>query len=386
MCSWFLLGSRELSHRRLLAADASTRSHERSPVLKDFLGLGCATLIGSMPQKDRAATIDLVLRTAPEIPAWPQLPAYPAEGMMEQYIEGLPGLVRVDERQFVDCASPEFDREVLLFYEQFLAIEDLVLKVDDSRFKMGEQTGATFRAFIEALKGAGASARAVKGQVTGPFTLLCGLKDQDGRALIYDERFLDIAPKLLGLKARWQIEIMRAFGRPVIVFLDEPGLAGFGSSALITVSAELVERLLGEVVDAVHAAGGLAGVHVCANTDWQLIFNSNFDVINFDAYGYLDKFALYWQECLNFIARGGNMAWGVVPTSDPELIYSETAESLAARWSAQVGALAAGRMSEVSAHSIFTPSCGCGSLTEDQAARVFELLKGFCRIIGEEGF
>ncbi len=355
--------------------------------MNDFLGLGCATLIGSMPQKDRAGTIELVLQTAPEIPVWPQLPYYPAERMMAQYVEGLPGLVSTEDRQFVNLCAPEFDEQVLRFYEEFLAVAEGVLKVDDSRFRMGEQTGATFRSFIETVKRAASAPRALKGQVIGPFTLLCGLKDQDGRALIYDERFVDIVPKLLGLKARWQIEIMRQFGLPVIVFFDEPGLAGFGSSALITVSAELVVRLLGEVVEAVHAAGGLAGVHVCANTDWQLVFDSNFDVINFDAYGYFDKFAIYGKECLDFIGRGGNMAWGVIPTSDPDAIGAETAESLAARWTGQVGELAAGKMSlrEVVAHSLFTPSCGCGSLSEDHAARVLELLREFCRIIRKEG-
>ena len=354
--------------------------------MNNFTGSGCATLIGSMPQKDRASTIDLVLKTAPEIPAWPQLTVYPAERMMEQYIEGLPGLVNIEDRMFVNSGAPEFDSEMLLFYEQFLAIEEGGLKIDDSRFRMGEETGATFRGFVDTVKRVRPGARALKGQVVGPFTLLCGMKDQDGRALIHDDRFVDIVPKLLGLKARWQIEAMRPFGVPVIIFLDEPGLAGFGSSALITVSAELVIRLLSEVVGAVHAAGGMAGVHVCANTDWQLAFNSNFDIINFDAYGYFDKFALYQKECLDFLGRGGNIAWGVVPTSDPDAIAAETPESLAARWIGQAEEFAAGRMTirELIAQSLFTPSCGCGSLSEEQAARVLALLRGFCGIIRKE--
>ncbi|MGA2401916.1 MAG: hypothetical protein ABSG91_09435 [Syntrophobacteraceae bacterium] len=354
--------------------------------MKSFQGLGAATLIGSMPQRDREKAIGLALQAAPEIPAWPQLPAYPAEQMMAQYIEGLPGLVTREGRQFAVSDTPEFDRDLLLFYEQYLAIEDGSLQVDDSRFRMGEETSPTFRSFMQTVKKANLSVRALKGQIAGPFTLLSGLKDQDGRALIYDERFLDIIPKLLGLKARWQIEIMKTFGVPVIIFLDEPALAGFGSSAFITVSAEQVVRLLAEVADAVHAAGGIAGVHICANTDWQLVFQSNLDIINFDAYGYFDKFALYRKECLDFIAAGGNMAWGIVPTSDLDAIRAETPESLAGRWTSQVRELAAGEIAyeQILAQSLFTPSCGCGSLPEDYAARVLDLLKGFCRIMRQQ--
>lgn len=351
--------------------------------MKNFQGLGAPTLIGSMPQRDRQSAIRLVLEAVPEIPAWPQLTAYPAEQMMAQYTEGLPGLVSEQGRRFVRSDTPEFDRQALIFYEQYLALDGGSLQLDDSVFKMGEETGATFRLFLESVKVARLPVRALKGQVTGPFTLLSGLKDQDGRALIYDERFLDIIPKLLGIKARWQIEAMKTFGVPVIIFLDEPALAGFGSSAFITVSAELVLRMLAEVVDAVHGAGGIAGIHVCANTDWLLAFKSDFDIINFDSYGYFDKFALYSKEWFEFMAGGGNIAWGVVPTLDLDALRAETPESLARMWTGQVRALAAGRVEtkEIIAQSLFTPSCGCGSLSEESAALALDLLKGFCRIV-----
>ena len=352
--------------------------------MKSFQGLGSATLIGSMPQTDRETAIRLALQAAPEIPAWPQLPVYPAEQMMAQYIEGLPGLVTEGGKQFVRSDTLEFDDESLRFYEQYLAIEDGSLKLNDSLFPLGEETGATFRRFLNIVGGAGRPFRALKGQITGPFTFLCGIKDQNGRALIYDERFLDIVPKLLGLKARWQIEIMKTFGAPVIIFLDEPGLAGFGSSAFITVSADLVINLLAEVAGAIHEAGGIAGVHICANTDWMLAFQSNLDIINFDSYGYFDKFILFGKECIDFLERGGNMAWGVVPTSDAETIRAQTPRGLAAKWIAQAGELAGFGMEfeRILASSLFTPGCGCGSLTDDSTARVLDLLGGFCGIIG----
>jgi len=349
----------------------------------NFQGLGAATLIGSMPQKDRQKAIELILQTVPEIPVWPQLPLYPDEQMMAQYIEGLPGLVTVESRQFVRSDTEEFDRQMLQFYEQFLAVEEGSLLVENSSCAMGEETGVTFRCFLKNIECANMSFRALKGQVVGPFTLLTGMKDQSGRALIYDERFLDLVPKLLGLKARWQIELMKKFGVPIIIFLDEPGLAGFGSSAFITLSAELVCGLLSEVAEAVHQAGGIAGIHVCANTDWFLAFESGFDVINFDSYGYFDKFALYRKEWLNLIANGGNVAWGVIPTSDLETIRLETPETLADRWIGQMRELAGNEIGieEVIVHSLFTPSCGCGSLPENYAARVLDLLDGFCRIV-----
>ena len=357
-------------------------NHERSARLRNFQGLASATLIGSMPHKDRDRAIDLVLRSVPDIPVWPQLPVYPAEQMMVQYIEGLPGLVREQDRLYVRTDGQDLDQETYSFYEEYLAVEGGAA-VESSRFKMGPETGATFELFLKTLAGAQKNYRAVKGQVVGPFTLLSGLKDQDGRALLFDERFADMVPKLLACKARWQIERLKAFGVPVIIFLDEPGLAGFGSSAFITVTAEQVRTLFADVIDAIHAAGALAGIHVCANTDWLLGFQSDFDIINFDAFTYFDRFVIYRKACLEFLRRGGNLAWGIIPTTDVESIMAATPEDLAGKWTAQVRALASDDMpvEKILSQSILTPSCGCGSMPETAAERVLDLVNATSRIV-----
>ena len=141
-------------------------------------------------------------------------------------------------------------------------------------------------------------------------TFTTGVTDRQGRAIFYDPQTRDAAVKLLALKARWQVRRLSAFARTVIVFLDEPALAGFGSSEMISISREEISACLGEVVDAVHAEGGLAGIHVCANTDWSVVISGAMDIVNFDAYAYFDRFVLYPNEIRAFIAAGGILAWG----------------------------------------------------------------------------
>jgi len=337
--------------------------------------LASATLVGSMPHRDRGKVIELILRTVPEIPVWPQLPSYPSEGMMVQYLEGLPGVHRESERTCVRTDTEEFDRELYAFYEEYLEVESEARALEDSRFKMGSETGESFFRFLEILDGHRAALKAVKGQIVGPFTLLAGMKDQQDRALLYDDRLQDAVAKHLAMKAKWQIGRLRAFGCPVIVFLDEPALAGFGSSAFISVTRELVQSLLKEVVEAVHQAGGLAGIHVCANTDWLLAFESGVDIINFDAYKYFDRFALYGDAFSRFMADGRLVAWGMVPTLDRGAILAESAQSLADKWFAQIQHLVTPRLptQTILAQSIFTPSCGCACLEESLAERVLEL-------------
>jgi hypothetical protein len=336
-----------------------------------------ATLIGSMPHRDRQGTIDLILRDISEVPVWPQLAAFKPEQMMVQYLEGLPGLRTQDGHTYLQTDGPEFEQELLSFYEEYLEVDAGAPELDSSRFRMGAETGRTFFQFLETLTRTTLSCRAIKGQIVGPFTLLSGLTDHNRRVLLYDERLTDVVVKHLAMKARWQIARLQALGVPVIIFLDEPALAGYGSSTYISISAGFVRRLLDEVVAAIQQAGGLAGIHICANTDWQLVLNSSIDIINFDAYNYFDRFALYGNDFSRHLASGRIIAWGMVPTDSADLIYRETAESLAKRWFEQIRMLATAELpvQSILSKSLFTPSCGCGSLTEEAAERVVRLTR-----------
>ena len=343
--------------------------------MQNWKALASTTLIGSLPHRDRSRAVAIVLQRCSEIPIWPQLAAYGDEQMMVQYLEGLPGLKNADGRLWVDTGDPGYDQEVLAFYEEYLQIDAGAVPLESSRFRMGPETGKTLFEFLSSVLGGTGERRAVKGHVVGPFTLLAGMKDQRERALLYDEQLQDLVPKHLAMKARWQGRQLKTLGAPVIVFVDEPALAGYGSSAFISVSEELILQLLREVTAGIHLEGALAGIHVCANTDWNLAFKSGLDIVNLDAYSYMERFLLYKEEILRFIAEGGIIAWGMVPTSDPSVIGKETAEALAEKWLREVQPILSRELSLATLleHSLFTPSCGCGSLPEPLAERVLAM-------------
>jgi methionine synthase II (cobalamin-independent) len=338
---------------------------------------GAATLVGSLPHRDRQKALDLVFQQIAEIPVWPQLSPYLPEQMMIQYNEGLPGLVRKGNRDLFVPSDPAFEHELLAFYEEYLAVSNGELSLDKSRFRFTGDTGKTFFAFLDMLDRQQPRPAAVKGQTTGPFTLLAGLKDENDKLALYDPRLRDVVVKTLALKAQWQVERLNRFALPCIIFIDEPALAGFGSSAFISIAAEDVIAMLDEVADHIHKAGGLAGTHVCANTDWSLFFKSSLDLINFDAYTYFDRFALYRQDLIRYLNRDGLVAWGIVPTMEADIINQETAHSLVNRWQQQTEQLTGNDLSEdtLFRQAIITPSCGCGTLDEPLAERVVHLTR-----------
>ena len=332
-------------------------------------------LIGSLPVADHHEAVAMVLQATPEIPGWPQLPVHPEEGMVPQFAPGMPGLRRDADRIFVDLGADDFENELTAFYEEYLAVAADTASLETSRFALGEAMAGGFYALKEKIPAI--APMAVKGQVTGPITFGTGLKDHQKRAVYYDPNARDAAVKLLSMKAVYQIRTFRKPECPVIVFLDEPALAGYGSSEMISISAEEIAASLDEIIDAVHTAGGLAGIHVCANTDWGLILGTGVDIVNFDTYSYFDRFLLYGEQIRGFIARGGIIAWGLVPTGSAEALAEATVDSLVQRWEAQCDDLAAIGVDreQLYAQSLITPSCGAGSLNLAQARKVLALTR-----------
>ncbi|MDX9802397.1 MAG: hypothetical protein RBT69_13785, partial [Spirochaetia bacterium] len=170
---------------------------------------------------------------------------------------------------------------------------------------------------------------------------------------------------------------LRSLGAPVIIFIDEPSLSAYGSSAFLGISAADVYDDLKEIIEQIHAEGALAGIHCCENTDWSLLMKTDADVLNFDAYGFFDRLILYAEDLKNFIMRGNILAWGLIPTGSPEDIKKETAESLIERWQDSVAALEGLKIERkrIISQSLITPSCGTGALTPELAERVMHLLK-----------
>jgi methionine synthase II (cobalamin-independent) len=340
-----------------------------------------ALLIGSLPMDSHAEATRLMFNYVPEIPLWVQLPRHTGEGMIEQFLPGMPGFTSRDNKVFINTDAPDFQDQLVAFYEEYMAVTADFSLLAKSRFSLTPETAQGFFELLSAGPELPAAPKALKGQITGPITMGVGVKDQNGKSIFYDDTLRDVLIKLLAFKARWQAEQLGSHAARAIVFFDEPGFVSFGSSAFISISREQVNAAMAEVIDGVHGAGGLAGIHICANGDFSLALDAGVDIISFDAYNFFDKLMLYSDKVREFIGRGGILAWGIVPTDNPEHIEKESIASLEQKWEeevAQVQALGFDRK-KIMAQSLITPSCGTGSLTLDQAVKVLELTRELSR-------
>jgi methionine synthase II (cobalamin-independent) len=344
----------------------------------NFKANGLPLLIGSLPMENHEEAIKLVLDHTPDIPLWVQLPSYKKEGMISQFLPGLPGFSDALGKNLLDTSKPEFDEEFLEFFEEYLSVSGAETDIAASRFALSGSRAKGFDEFLKQIDEKKSSFTALKGQVTGPITFCTAVKDEHDRDIFYDDQLRDAAIKQLAMNAKWQASEFAKRDAIPIIFLDEPALAGFGTSAYITITKEDVTQSIDEIVQEIHAKNGLAGVHVCANTQWDMLLDSTIDIISFDAFSYFDKFILYPELIKTYFGKGKILAWGIVPTHKAQVIAKQTTKDLVQLLNEQMDELSDKTGVDkkiIISQSFITPSCGTGSLDLDSAKKVLKLTK-----------
>ncbi len=329
------------------------------------------TGIGSLPITDPDEAVRFALGDGLDIPFWPQLPKRSfRELMVPQYAENLPCLRISDEdkRIWLDFSDPDARAEELAaFYERYL-------EGDVELGALSHDHAAGWHRFVQALEEGGKTYPYLKGHITSPITMGLGLNDHEQRAVYYDADIFDCVVKLLEMKARWQAERLRPHCETIIMFLDEPAMAAFGTSAYLSITEADVARAVNEVSKPLRAEHMLVGLHCCGNTDWGMFLDCEIDILNFDAYQFTSALALYPDALKRFLDRGGVLAWGLVSTGEDA--GQAPVEKLLELWHTGSDALVAKGIDreQLTRQSMLTPSCGAGSLEDSVARDVFRSL------------
>ncbi len=268
--------------------------------------------------------------------------------------DGAPGGVHVDTEKTEGIEE---------FYENYSAD-------NFEAFAISRSVAPGFYRFLERIGEIKDEVRFIKGQLTGPFSMGLGLKDENGKSIIYNYAFFDIVKKAIRMKAKWLISMVRKVlpGKEIILFFDEPYMVSFGS-AYVSISREEAIALFNEVLDGIDVK---RGVHCCGNTDWSVLFNTVVDIVNYDAFSFMETIFYYPEDLAKFLDRGGWISPGIVPSS-PEIL-SVTVEDIVSRMDRFAKGMAeidAGR----SRDWLITTSCGLGSLKTEEAHRAMDVLR-----------
>ncbi|CAA7602913.1 Hypothetical protein DEACI_3736 [Acididesulfobacillus acetoxydans] len=336
------------------------------------------TGVGSVPFARTEEALRLIRQSVPRAPHWPQLPKMGAESaFIGQYLRAL-----IESGVMADYARPRFQAEagdwaerMARFYELYLAAEagdNAALE----HFGFSGQGGEGFEGFCRDIEEHGTrEALLLKGQLSGPVTLGLQITDENRRASYYDDSQREMLVRSIAMHARWQTKRLKAYGLPVLMSVDDPGLYAVGASTHVTLEKGRIIDDLNSIAGEIMGQGGIPGAHVCAGMDWTILFDSMIEVVNFDAYEYMTGMLVLAEELERFLTRGGVLAWGIIPTGDA--LRKESVGSLRRRLEENIGELGRRGVNEerLRAQSMLTPSCGTGTLSPEEAERIYGLLK-----------
>jgi hypothetical protein len=375
-----------------------------------FLGNCRATGIGSLPLEDPAAAVRVAFAACPDLPYWPQLTKRGrAEGMTEQASVGLPGLRITDDgrlRLVQDDAFLESLERLLAVYEQVTAESPtcdspvgatggLSASASGGEHWLQAASGtpaaavaafpagsaAAFEPFCAAVAERAAAAPGpfdAKGQAAGPITVGMAILGEDGNPILYDDMLREVLVKFLHLRTRWQAARIAAAGARPVIFVDEPFLASYGTPYFGWSAGQVRETL-----EAVASGAEVVGSHCCSNTDWSLLLGSpHVGIVSFDAFTFAANFLVYRDAVAEFLSRGGNLAWGIVPT-DSENLATVSVDLLREKLLAEVKKVEALGFAreQILSQSLITPACGLGTRDLATAERATGLVHDLAAVL-----
>lgn len=309
--------------------------------------VGWATSVGSLPHRDPAAAVELILSTQPDLPATPTLPRRSAsEGMLQQAMWGVRG-VTVSSDGSIEVDPGRIDPEAPL---------------EDSGLD-GEPYVA-LRTFLDAVTG---RTRPVKTQLTGPVTVGLALTMHGVDAQVA----FRVAERVVVERAAALVAALRTAlpDAPLVVFLDEPALVGTAQEGFPIPIDSIIDLVSGVLAALEHDA--VTGVHCCGDADWKAVLMSGPDVLSVPVTADLSP---VMGSLATFLDQGGWIAWGAVPTNAPVGEHAGLYwKMLSAKWCDLVRHGADPVL--IRRRSLITPHCGLAAHDHDQAEHVLRLCK-----------
>lgn len=334
----------------------------------EAIAAGASTAIGSLPHHNIDAALEYAFGF--DVPFLPQIPIRNAwEYSIPQGLEGLPGIrVEADGATFLD--KTVWVGRAKAFEEMLSHAFDLADQPSAfEAFEPSAATASTWQPFLWELQERGK--RVAKVQLVGPLTAQWSLRSTEGQRL---DQHPDISRQIFRLilaRSLGMVRRLKSLDVKPVLFLDEPALFALTPESPGHLVGLQQQKLL---IQSIQKEGAAVGIHCCSNTRWDAVLGTGIDFLSFDVRLSLGSLVTAKEPLERFLAEGGRLALGIIPTSPDQdfgsLKASELVEVTSRVLSHSLGALG----SRAFAEALWTPACGLALHTPNDAQVVFSLL------------
>jgi hypothetical protein len=323
------------------------------------------TGIGSLPHHNADSALEYSFKLT--IPFLPQIPIRnPWEYMIAQALEGLPGLSLDSEGQ-VSLSLSIWESRASDFKQKL----DKALSEDCyDDFEPSSAVSSCWQPFVWELEER--KTPVAKIQIAGPMTSQWALRLKDGTSADHHPELSSQIYRLVLMRAIAMTRRLKSIGVAPIVFLDEPGLFGINPSQPKHMLALQELKIL---IQTLRKEGAEVGLHCCSDTNWKAVLSLGLQYLSIDTALSLPHLLENKAELESYLASGGKLSLGAIPTVRHNVLQSLDADLiLASLEKTLLTALPKETVRKILSTSILTPACGLAFHTVSDAERVLDLL------------
>src|SRR6185503_14175684 len=167
--------------------------------------------------------------------------------------------------------------------------------------------------------------------------------------------------KLVLARALAMVRKLRGSGIQPVIYIDEPGLYGLSPQSNARHASGLEEPRL--LIRTFKKEGAVTGLHCCSNTDWDAVLGLAPNLLSIDVDLSLGSLLERDTQLAAYLASGGRLSLGVIPTARSSVLASLDVKALFARMLESFGRSKLGKekpeaVKKILSESILTPACG----------------------------
>lgn len=275
--------------------------------------------ISNLPYEDVTLCKQMMLRLYENVPYLAELPKIdPNDNIVKRTVENLPGITYKDKKLIIeDCYGSSFIKCAQ-------ELDQVFNSDDENKLDAYSSSSPFWELYTEMLKRIQPKYTVIR--LLGAYSFAEAVFNVSTSTMLREKAYRKYIIQAIGVKALWFINKIKSLSpeTKVILLFEEQQLYKFGSLKRNheDITKDTIVSLFTKIFQKIQKAGGLIGVQSFEKCNWQLVLDSNVDLISFDAYNNPNSLNIISDRLGTFLAKGGYINWGIVPANNEKTIRS----------------------------------------------------------------
>jgi len=273
--------------------------------------------IANLPYEDVLLCKQMMLRLYENIPYLAELPKIDAnDNIIHRTVQNIPGIIYKEKKLLIE------DHTTSSFMKAAAEIDRIYNTMDETDLEQYCSDSPFWEMYTEMLKRIQPQYTIIR--LLGPYSFAETIFNVSTASILKEKSYRKYIIQTIGIKAMWFLNKIKSISpnTKLIILFEEQQLYKFGTLKRNNeeITKELIISIFTKLFQKLQKNGALIGVQSFEKCNWQLILESNVNLISFDAYTKASSLNIVSDRLDTFLAKGGIINWAIVPANNENAI------------------------------------------------------------------